>query len=88
MRLLLISSCFLLAGCMTTPVPVKIKFPQAPESFLQPCEELKKLTQNAMLSDVAKTVVENYTLYHECSLKNDAWGEWYKTQKKIFEEVK
>jgi hypothetical protein len=87
MKLFVIALPLLLTGCVT-PVPVKMKFPQVPETFLQPCPDLKKLGKDVKLSDVAKTVVENYTQYHECSLKNDAWGEWYKTQKKIFEEVK
>ena len=28
---------------------------------------------------------ENYTLYHECSLKNTSWIDWYQKQKKVFE---
>ena len=51
-------------------------------------DELKKLENDAKLSDVAKTVSENYAFYHDCSLKNRAWGEWYKAQKKIFEDAK
>lgn len=87
MRYLILSMVLLLSGC-STPVPVKMKFPVAPESFFVPCPDLKKLESGAKLSDVAKNVSENYTLYHECSLKSEAWGEWYKAQKKIFEEIK
>jgi hypothetical protein len=87
MKYLTISLVFLLAGCNTT-VPVKMKFPTVPESFLMSCTELKQLQKDAKLSDVAKSVVENYTLYHECSIKNDAWIEWYKIQKKVFEDIK
>ena len=76
-----------ITGC-STPVPIKPKFPQAPAMLLEPCLELKKLENDAKLSDVAKTVSENYAFYHDCSLKNSAWGEWYKAQKKIFEDVK
>jgi hypothetical protein len=76
-----------ITGC-STPVPIKPKFPQAPAMLLEPCLELKKLENDAKLSDVAKTVFENYAFYHDCSLKNRAWGEWYKAQKKIFEDVK
>jgi hypothetical protein len=86
MKTLLLSFCFVISGCMTTAVPVKRNFPVAPETLLMPCSELKKLEKDAKLSDVAKTVVENYTLYHECSIKNEAWAGWYKSQKKIFEE--
>jgi hypothetical protein len=76
-----------ITGC-STPVPIKPKFPQAPAMLLEPCLELKKLENDAKLSDVAKTVSENYAFYHDCSLKNRAGGEWYKAQKKIFEDVK
>lgn len=76
-----------LVGCSTT-VPVTRKFPEAPQTLLEKCPELKQLAQDAKLSDVARTVVENYTQYQHCSNKSEAWVEWYNTQKKIFEEVK
>jgi len=74
-------------GCSTT-VPVVAKFPKAPERLMQPCPHLEKLEKEAKLSDVAKSVVNNYTKYHECSIQNDSWIEWYSMQKKIFDEVK
>lgn len=77
-----------LMGCASKPVPVTMKFPEAPAQFMEPCPELKKLNSEVKLSDVAKTVVDNYTLYHECSIKSQAWIEWYKAHKKIFEGVK
>jgi hypothetical protein len=86
MRYLLVSLLFL-AGC-STPVPIKPKFPVAPDMLLESCPDLKKLEQDVKLSDVAKTVVDNYMTYHECSLKSKAWIEWYKVHKKIFEDVK
>jgi PBP1b-binding outer membrane lipoprotein LpoB len=74
-----------LTGCSTI-VPVKRNFPDAPERLMKPCAELKKIEKSdAVLSEVTKIVTENYTLYHECSLKNDAWIEWYNVQKKAFE---
>lgn len=76
-----------LVGCSTT-VPVTRKFPEAPQTLMEKCPELKKLAEEAKLSDVARTVVENYTQYQHCSTKSDAWVEWYNSQKKIFEEVK
>ena len=76
-----------LVGCSTT-VPVTRKFPEAPQTLLEKCPELKQLAQDAKLSDVARTVVENYTQYQQCSNKSESWVEWYNTQKKIFEEVK
>ena len=83
----LLAAVLLLTGCSTS-VPVKRKFPEAPQTLLEKCPELKKLANDAKLSDVARTVVENYTQYQHCSNKDDAWIEWYNSQKKIFEEVK
>ena len=77
----------LVVGCSTT-VPVTAKFPQVPERLMQPCPQLEKLENEAKLSDVAKTVTNNYTKYHECSIQNDSWIEWYSTQKQVFESVK
>ena len=74
-------------GCSTT-VPVVAKFPKAPERLMQPCPQLEKLENEAKLSDVAKSVTNNYSKYHECSIQNESWIEWYKTQKQIFESVK
>lgn len=77
----------LLCGCSTT-VPVKAKFPDAPEALMEKCLPLAKLPEDAKLSDVAKNISYNYSLYHECAIKNEAWQEWYSSQKKIFDEVK
>jgi hypothetical protein len=38
-------------------------------------------------SDLLDTVVENYGKYNEIREKLVAWQEWYKQQKRIFEEV-
>jgi len=75
-----------LAGC-STPVPVTRKFPEIPQTLLVKCPDLQKLNDDAKLSDVAKTVTNNYTTYYECAVKNDAWIEWYQIQKIIFEEA-
>ena len=76
-----------LLGCSTT-VPVTAKFPEVPERLLEKCPQLKKLEEEAKLSDISKTVTVNYTTYYECAVKNDAWIEWYNIQKHIFESVK
>lgn len=87
MKAIVITLCLMLGGCVTA-VPVKQKFPVAPETLMKPCLDLKKLQLDVKLSDVAKVVIENYTLYHECSIKSQGWIDWYNAQKKIFEEVK
>jgi hypothetical protein len=51
------------------------------------CEKLMILEQGAKLSDVAKSVTENYTRYHECARLVKGWNEWYDEQKKIYEQA-
>jgi len=83
-------TCFLLVlltGCSTV-VPVKAKFPDVPERLMVKCPQLEKLSETPTLSDVAKTVTNNYTTYYECVVKHDAFVEWYNIQKNIFESVK
>lgn len=87
MRLLVIIGLLLLAGCSTT-VPVTAKFPTAPDQLLERCADLEMLPNDAKLSGVAKSVANNYTAYHECSIKHNAFIDWYHKQKKIFEDVK
>ena len=84
---LFILLAFLATGCSTT-VPVTAKFPDVPERLLVKCPQLEKLEIEAKLSDIGKTVTNNYTTYYECAVKNDAFIEWYQTQKRIFESVK
>lgn len=77
----------LLSGCSTV-VPVAQKFPKAPDVLQQPCKPLKAAENNTSLSQLTKTVVENYTEYHQCSGLVDAWREWYSQQKQLFEELR
>jgi hypothetical protein len=77
----------LLTGCSTT-VPVTARFPESPKYANEACGPLKKLEDNAKLSDIATNVTENYSTYYDCAAKNDAWIEWYRVQKQIFESVK
>jgi hypothetical protein len=85
MRYLLL--VLILTGCSTT-VPVTAKFPNVPERLLVKCPQLEKLENEVKLSDISKTVTNNYTTYYECAVKHDAFVEWYKIQKNIFESVK
>jgi hypothetical protein len=83
-NLTILFSLLILSGCSTV-VPVKHKFPEAPNTIMTKCSDLNKMSENSNLSQITKTITQNYTLYHECSVKNDAWIEWYKNQKQIFE---
>ena len=86
MRLLLILSLVILSGCSTT-VPVTVKFPPIPEELNVQCPPLKKIPEDAKLSDISKTVSENYKQYKDCSANNSGLIEWFNKQKKIFEEL-
>lgn len=87
MKYVLLLSAIILTGCSTAPVVAK--FPAAPGMLATvDCPELKKLNETARLSDVAKTVTENYTTYYECAIKLEAWNQWYRDQKFIFENLK
>ena len=88
----IVTAIFFLAmctGCSTT-VPVTAKFPEAPIRLLEKCpEKLQEIVGDKInIIDFTKIIVINYGTYHECAVKNDAWIEWYNTQKKIFNEVK
>jgi hypothetical protein len=88
MRYLLLAAIVLLSACSTT-VPVTAKFPQVPNILLEKCPQLTTIDgENVSIIDYTKTVTANYTTYYECAVKNDAWIEWYQTQKIIFENVK
>jgi hypothetical protein len=87
MKLAILTLAILLSACSTT-VPVKQKFPTAPAALFEKCPDLKQAdTGKTAITDLLKTVVENYGLYYQCSLKNDGWIDWYGGQKKIFEEA-
>jgi hypothetical protein len=78
----------LLMGCSTV-VPVKTKFPEAPQVLKDKCESLRKIEGDRVaITEMLKVVIHNYTLYHECSTKVEGWQEWYETQKKIHENIK
>lgn len=77
----------LLTGCSTT-VPVTVKFPEAPQVLLESCKQLQQLSDEAKLSDVAKSVTINYTSYYECATKHEGFIEWYNKQKQLFEGIK
>ena len=90
LKLFVLTICIILAflatGCSTV-VPVTAKFPEVPERLLVRCPQLEKLGNEPKLSDISKTVTINYTTYYECAVKHDAFVEWYKIQKDIFDKA-
>jgi hypothetical protein len=78
----------LLTGCATV-VPITQTWPEAPGQLsMEPCLQLQKLVDNPQLSDVAKTVANNYTQYYQCATKLDAWQQWYQQQQIIFKGLR
>mgnify|MGYP006282902613 CR=1 FL=1 len=86
MRMVSMLIAISLAGC-TTAVPIKQTFPSAPEVIMQACPNLELVPVEAVkMSEVLNIIVNNYTKYHECQIKQESWIEWYTSQKKIYEE--
>lgn len=87
MKKVILSLVIVLSAC--TSVPVKQKFPDAPVSLTEKCENLMKIEGDRVaITDMLKVVVKNYSMYYECSTKVEGWNTWYVEQKKIFESVK
>ena len=87
MKYSILLAAAILAGC-STAVPVKQKWPAAPAELVERCQALQKADPSkTAITDLLKTVVENYGLYYQCSLKVEGWNEWYLEQKKIFEQA-
>jgi hypothetical protein len=77
-----------LVGCSTT-VPVKRTFPSVPEALLKECGALNTINKpEVKLSELMDTVAKNYGKYHECAAITEAWQDWYRDQKKVFDEIK
>ena len=90
MRFLFLLLPILLVGCFaSTGTPVTMSFPQAPQSLKGSCDQLKRIPENSeKLSELADTVIINYSQYHECRVKVDGWNEWYDAQRRVFESIK
>ncbi len=80
MKIFLVLLIFL-SGCST--IGLVPKFPDVPETLTEPCSELIIVKDNSQMSDLLKTVTENYSNYHECREKVNSWNDWYKQQKQL-----
>ena len=87
MKAILLLPTLLLTGCLTS-VPIKPTWPDVPEELKTSCPDLLLIKDDAKMSEVVRTVTDNYAQYHECRNKIDTWIEWQKAQKKIYEDVK
>ena len=76
------------AGC-STPAPIVLAFPAVPVNLKQACPDLKNVDESTTkLSDIVKSVADNYRQYYDCKSQVDDWIEWYNTQKGIFDKIK
>jgi len=83
----LIILTLLLSGCSI--IPIQRNFPEVPKYLTEQCADLSEIKENEkQFSNVLVTIVGNYSTFHQCKLRNDMWNEWYKSQKKIFEELR
>lgn len=83
-NLLLLIPTVMLAGCLTTAP----KFPDIPPELQKACPELNEVAKGTtQLSEVLDVVVVNYSTYYECRVKVDAWLQWHKEQKEIFDKA-
>jgi len=88
-KLLILIILLMLSGCFETIMPVKRTFPTAPPILNEACPMLKELpADTSKLSEFMKTVTENYSKYYQCRVKIDAWLEWHRTQKELFDNIR
>ena len=86
-RYIILALVILLTGCGII-TPVKRTFPEVPPELKQTCPDLLQTEPTEKLSGMLPVVIANYSRYHECSIKVDAWNQWYDNQKQIFNSVK
>lgn len=78
----------MLSGCITA-APVVYKFPEVPQQLREACAELATVQdQEQQLSELLKTVTDNYSKYHECAVKQRGWVEWYEFNKNLINNIK
>lgn len=95
MKLLaLLLVAIIVTGCGTTKlVESKPNFPgpyiDAESKQMPKCPDLKPIPRETnSMSEIFKIVIENYTLYYQCSNKVEGWSEWYKRMKKEYDNEK
>ena len=90
-KILLLLITFILSSCayFKQPVPIVPKFPDPVPELMIKCNDLKTVQgEKVTITDMLKVIVENYTLYYECSTRVEGWQDWYTEQRKIFENIK
>jgi len=91
-KITLALACLILTSCasMTQYLPTWRKFPeQKNTTLLQPCPDLETIQGDKVaVTELLQSIVKNYGLYYECSLKNDQWKEWYELNRKEWQTHK
>ena len=88
-KLIVVGLLVLVSGCASKQTIVKIAWPDAPPELLAPSEELTPLEPNqTALSDLLQNANINYAKYYTLRDRYDAWQQWYKTQQKIYQDIK
>ena len=86
-QILLVPLLYVLTSC--SDIPMISSFPDVPKELKEACPALKGVdSSTTKLSVVIDSVIDNYSTYHGCQIKVDAWNEWYNAQKKIHDEIK
>jgi hypothetical protein len=86
--ILILLVLIIITGC-STPAPIVPAFPAVPVNLKQACPDLKNVDESTTkLSDIVKSVADNYRQYYDCKSQVDDWIEWYNTQKGIFDKIK
>ena len=76
----------LLVGCQS--VPTKRNFPEPPSDLIVSSKLILLDSNTTKISDLLQSANQNYGSYYILKAKNDAWIEWYKQQKNIWNSVK
>jgi hypothetical protein len=77
-KIILIALVYLNTGCSTS-VPISTQLRSTTpvtDSMAEQCPRLKLADPNGDMNTTAKTIAENYDLYHKCAAKVNAWISW------------
>jgi hypothetical protein len=86
-NILLFCAVIILAGCSTV-VPVKQKFPEAPDVLIEKCPDLDTIDKpTVLLSELIVIITKNYMKYHDCKATTNGWIDWYTKNKQIYDDL-